>query len=227
MNEYSTRYTEAIDANQTTPADQWRKQATTNRQGSSGDFVVEWPKDDESPHDPATLSAGAYLSKREASLHAHARDVYEERLAFGVAKEQARKDLPLSTYTEVVWQMDLSNLMGFLSLRMDKHAQLEIRAYADVMGEQILAKVCPWTWEAFNDYNLRRNAVLLTALDVEAVQAVVKDLLANYHIATPQANHLDDYLANTPRLTDEWLPGKKSRERDECIVKLKRLGLLV
>jgi thymidylate synthase (FAD) len=79
---------------------------------------------------------------------------YERRLRVGVAKEQARKDLPLSTYTEAYWKIDLHNLMHFLSLRMDAHAQLEIRSYADIIGNQILACWMPMTWRAFYDYRL-------------------------------------------------------------------------
>lgn len=134
VNEYSTRYSIAIDAAQRTPADAWRTQSTSNRQGSEG--LV----------DPAV---GERLSAREAELQALARQVYEERLAAGVAREQARKDLPLSTYTEAYWKTDLHNLLHFLTLRMDSHAQLEIRQYATVIGSEIVACWVPVTWEAF------------------------------------------------------------------------------
>ena len=67
---------------------------------------------------------------RGAELQAKAREVYEARIAAGVAREQARKDLPLSTYTEAYWKIDLHNLLHFLNLRLDDHAQSEIRAYA-------------------------------------------------------------------------------------------------
>src|SRR5206468_2425684 len=112
VNEYSTRYSEAIDAAQTTKPDEWREQATGNRQGSAG-FLE--------------LSAGQELSQAEQHLLRVSREVYEERLKRGVAREQARKDLPLSTYTEAYWKVDLHNLFHFLMLRMDPHAQLEIR----------------------------------------------------------------------------------------------------
>ncbi len=81
-----------------------------------------------------------------------ARAVYQERLDRGVAREQARKDLPLCTYTEAYWKVDLHNLLHFLSLRMDAHAQQEIREYATVIGEQIVARWVPLVWEAFQDY---------------------------------------------------------------------------
>jgi thymidylate synthase (FAD) len=82
--------------------------------------------------------------------------VYQQRLEQGVAREQARKDLPLSTYTEAFWQIDLHNLLHFLALRMDSHAQLEIRRYAETIGEQIVSRWVPATWEAFQDYRFQQ-----------------------------------------------------------------------
>jgi thymidylate synthase (FAD) len=96
--------------------------------------------------------------------------VYVARLAAGVAREQARKELPLSTYTEAYWKIDLQNLLHFLELRMDEHAQLEIRAYADVIGEQIVAKWVPMTWEAFLDY--RRGATRLSRIETTILEAL-------------------------------------------------------
>ncbi len=100
VNEYSTRYSIAIDSAQTTPADQWRSQAQTNRQGS-GEHVARRAR-------PAT---DRRPSRR---LQDECRRVYQERLDRGVAREQARKDLPLSTYTEAYWKVDLHNLLNFL-----------------------------------------------------------------------------------------------------------------
>lgn len=134
INEYSTRYSVAIDAMHQTPPDKWRKQSETNRQGSDGYLPVE---------------IGEYLSQRERELHRIAREIYMERIRLGVAREQARKDLPLSTYTEAYWKIDLRNLLHFLRLRMDAHAQEEIRRYAIVIGTEIVARWVPMTWDAF------------------------------------------------------------------------------
>lgn len=141
VNEYSTRYSIAIDRAQQTPADAWRMQAQDNKQGSAGFF------------DPAL---GERLSAQEAELHELGKRVYQQRLEQGVAREQARKDLPLSTYTEAFWQIDLHNLLHFLALRMDSHAQLEIRRYAETIGEQIVSRWVPATWEAFQDYRFQQ-----------------------------------------------------------------------
>ena len=145
VNEYSTRYSLAIDAAQHTPPDQWRTQAESNRQGSGA---------------PLPREVGEYLSEREATLLDEIRTVYQERIEKGVAREQARKDLPLSTYTEAYWKIDLHNLCHFLSLRMDSHAQLEIREYATTIGEQIIKPLFPVVWEAFEDYRMGSTSSL-------------------------------------------------------------------
>ncbi len=137
VNEYSTRYSIAIDAALTTKPDQWRLQSVSNRQGSAGFLDRE---------------AGEAMSGKERELQNLARQVYQERLEAGVAREQARKDLPLSTYTEAYWKIDLKNLMNFLKLRMELHAQEEIRAYATLIGQQIVSRWVPFTWESFQDY---------------------------------------------------------------------------
>src|SRR4029078_5385989 len=100
------------------------------------------------------LEIGERLSARETELQVESRKVYEERLSVGVAREQARKDLPLSTYTEAYWKIDLHNLFHFLALRMDEHAQTEIRTYANAIGNEIVSQWCPVSWEAFKSYRL-------------------------------------------------------------------------
>lgn len=198
VNEYSTRYSVAIDAAQTTAPDQWRRQSAHNRQGSEA-FVDR--------------NVGAQLSDRERELQTLARDVYEERLKAGVAREQARKDLPLSTYTEAYWKIDLHNLFHFLRLRMDAHAQEEIRQYATVIGEEIVARWCPIAWEAFLDYQL--NAMRLSRVEVKIV-ALIGQGLHEEAVGELQRSGL---LERTP----SGLAG--SRERNELEAKLQNLGL--
>lgn len=170
VNEYSTRYTEAIDACQTTAPDQWRLQATDNKQGSSG-FLPEFE---------LGKISGKALSDTEAWFHHKATEVYKARLQAGVAKEQARKDLPLSTYTRAYWKCDLHNIFNFLRLRMDSHAQLEIRSYANAMYE-IVKQIVPVACEAFEDYVL--NAKKFSAMEVELLQQVWNN--TNHNITKP------------------------------------------
>ncbi len=157
VNEYSTRYSVAIDSAHETLPGQWRMQAKDNKQGSSG-FINE--------------EIGAELTKQEKVLHQTVREIYNARVQLGVAREQARKDLPLSTYTEAYWKVDLHNLLHFLKLRMDKHAQLEIREYAKIIGEEIVSRWVPLTWEAFMDFTF--NSTQFSNSEMK----VLKELIA-------------------------------------------------
>jgi thymidylate synthase (FAD) len=185
---------------QATTDEAWRSQAATNRQGS-GDCV------------PAEL--GRSLTQSEEQLQGLARRVYEERLEAGIAREQARKDLPLSTYTEAYWKIDLHNLLHFLALRMDTHAQLEIRRYAETIGREIVAPLFPLVWEAFLDY--RVQAMRLTRLDQEVIRR-----LATRPAGTLPATHAEFLAAQDP----SWAGLERCRERDECLAKLTTLGLI-
>lgn len=198
VNEYSTRYSVAIDSMQTTEPDAWRLQASQNRQGSDGFCPAE---------------VGAELTAQEAEFQQSARDLYEERILAGVAREQARKDLPLSTYTEAYWKMDVHNLLHFLVLRMESHAQEEIRAYARAIGEQIVKPLFPLTWEAFEDYYL--EAMTLTRLD----RGVIARLAAAGHVPATA----EQFMAAQD---DAWRGLERCRERDECREKLLNLGVV-
>jgi thymidylate synthase (FAD) len=156
INEYSTRYSIAIDQASITDPAEWRLQSTSNKQGSEG-FL--------------DLDIGKALSAEEESLHRQLWDVYNRRIDKGVAREQARKDLPLSTYTEAYWKIDLHNLLHFLRLRMDKHAQLEIRSYAEVIGNEIVKRWVPLAWEAFEDYRMNSKSFSGPELELLALIA--------------------------------------------------------
>lgn len=199
VNEYSTRYSIAIDAAAKTKPDEWRVQSPGNRQGSEGNIDAE---------------VGARLSKREAEIHAASREVYEDRLNVGVAREQARKDLLLSTYTEAYWKVDLHNLLHFLALRMDAHAQYEIRQYANVIGYQIVSKWVPLTWEAFMDYRL--NAMSLSETEVGFLSL----------ICSKEHEELLELMQEKGWLKRQGKDWKANREAAEFAVKLERLGLM-
>ena len=86
----------------------------------------------------------------------------------GIARETARIILPVNVYTEWYWKIDLHNLFHFLSLRMDSHAQQEIRDYATAMFE-LIRPIVPIAAEAFLDYNL--GSMHLTRLEIEAIRS--------------------------------------------------------
>ena len=92
---------------------------------------------------------------------------YEQMLESDIARELARINLPLSLYTEWYWKIDLHNLFHFLRLRIDPHAQYEIRVYGEAVAE-ITKKVAPMAWEAFEDY--RVHAIGLSRLEQEVIE---------------------------------------------------------
>ena len=201
VNEYSTRYSLAIDAAYRTAPDQWRTQAASNRQGSG---------------EPLPEDVGRKLTEDEQAFHLQARRLYEERIERGVAREQARKDLPLATYTEAYWKVDLHNLLHFLALRMDTHAQWEIRTYAQTLGEQIVRPLFPLVWEAFVDY--RVAGMHLTRLDRDVIFRLMQRQNGQGLMATEE-----DFLAAQD---PSWAGMTRNRERDECRQKLVLLGIL-
>lgn len=200
VNEYSTRYSLAIDAAQQTPAEEWRRQSAGNKQGSSGFFPAE---------------EGQVFTRQEKELHTEMRRIYNERVEKGVAREQARKDLPLATYTEAYWKTNLHNLFHFLALRMDKHAQYEIRTYAEIIGHEMVCKWCPLAWEAFLDY--RYHATGLTAIEIDVIKLINSN--------KPQA--AIEYMQQKELL--KYRDGKllRNRERSELEEKMKQLELQI
>ena len=100
-------------------------------------------------------------------LRSDSSDTYRWLLEEDVARELARIDLPLSTYTQWYWKIDLHNLLHFLSLRADVHAQWEIREYAGVMAG-MMKRVAPLSYEAWVDYDLCGAAMSQGELDVLA-----------------------------------------------------------
>jgi thymidylate synthase (FAD) len=200
VNEYSTRYSQAIDAAQHTGPEEWRGQSSTGRQGSSGTLAGDM---------------GRRLSDEESELLSRTREVYLARLEAGVAREQARKDLPLSTYTEAYWKIDLHNLLHFLRLRMDAHAQLEIRRYADVIGHEIVARWCPTAWQAFLDY--RVHELRLSRAEAEVLRGMAAGDRAGALASAQAAGWLEQGQDGL----------KPNRERREMARKLRDLGLPV
>ena len=89
----------------------------------------------------------------------------------GLARELARMNLTLNTYTQWYWKTDLLNLMNFLRLRADSHAQYEIRIYADAMLDS-LKRWVPITYDAFMDYRVGGTAVSYTHLTLPTIYSV-------------------------------------------------------
>ncbi len=140
VNEISARYSIMEDRFWEPRPEDMRTQSFTNRQGSSDATI-----------DPAAAHAVAQQFRQDqTTLYQH----YESAIAAGVAREVARVNLPVSLYTEWYWKIDLHNLLHFLALRLDAHAQKEIRVFAEAMAHFVKAR-CPIAWEAFEEFRLQ------------------------------------------------------------------------
>jgi thymidylate synthase (FAD) len=162
VNEYSARYSILPDRFYVPTAENVRKQSGSNRQGGADRFE---PGDDASPGGASTAAAFLqYLSQAE-SLYGRYMGLTEQ----GVSRELARIGLPVNMYTQWYWKCDLHNILRFLSLRMDPHAQEEIREYAEAMFA-LLQPIVPIAMEAFRDYEL--DSIRLTSLEIETMRAI-------------------------------------------------------
>ncbi len=137
INEYSGRYSLMPLLFYKPDYDQFAIQSASNRQGREGE--------------PAPRSVYDEAIRRWEEIRQMAGDSYGWLVEEEVARELARIDLPLSTYTQWYWKIDLHNLFHFLSLRADPHAQWEIQEFARVMAG-IMKRVAPLSYEAWLDY---------------------------------------------------------------------------
>jgi len=138
VNEYSGRYSLMPLLYYTPDADQFGLQSAANNQGRDEQAA-------ESVYDEAVA--------RWNRIRSEASDAYTWMVGDDVARELARIDLPLSTYTQWYWKIDLHNLLHFLSLRADPHAQWEIQVFAKIIAGMV-KRVAPLSYEAWVDYDL-------------------------------------------------------------------------
>jgi thymidylate synthase (FAD) len=162
VNEYSARYSVLQDEFYLPAPDQLAVQSTGNRQGRGE--VLEGAEAEQVLRALARHAEGSY----ERYLGLLNQDELGEPLdpdRTGLARELARMVLPLNTYTEWYWKIDLHNLLHFITLRADPHAQYEIRAYAEVLLD-VVRRWLPLTHAAFVDYRLEGRALSAKALAV-------------------------------------------------------------
>ncbi len=147
----------------------------------------------------ASISRDLQEKVREVLVHGQAQsyEAYSALLEENIAREIARIALPTALYTEMYWQIDLHNLFHFLRLRMDAHAQMEIRAYADVLFA-LVKELCPLACEAFEDYVLGK--VEFYAFEREALARIILQSALNA-----------DALATMAQ--EAGIENKKERER--------------
>ena len=167
VNEYSARYS-ILDKEFYIPdKDQLSAQSTSNRQGR-GDLITGEQADEvlKILKDDATRTYDNY----EKMLNERYDGSTIDENKIGLARELARMNLTLNSYTQWYWKTDLLNLLNFLFLRADSHAQYEIRVYADVMLDTV-KKWVPITHAAFLDY--RVGAAHISAKGLKTVRAML------------------------------------------------------
>ena len=168
VNEYSARYS-ILDKEFYIPsAENLAAQSAINNQGR-GDTLT----DDEASNVIQILKKDAEqtYSNYETLLNESSEGNIIDESKSGIARELARMNLTLNTYTQWYWKIDLNNLLHFLALRADDHAQYEIRVYADAMSD-IVKKWVPLTYEAFEDYRI--GGTELSAKEVNLMRKLLK-----------------------------------------------------
>ena len=188
INEYSLRYSEARDEFYLPDPDHIQFQSALNKQGRMG-TVSEELKD----------KVQQYFKE----ISDRSFEMYSELNSAGVARELARAILPVNLYTEWYWKNDLHNLLHFIGLRSDSHAQYEIRVFSDAMAKSV-KEVAPFAWEAYQDYavsGLRFSRIEQNILEKQLPNRVIEDVLediayqitATLHVNKPRSES-DIYL---------------------------------
>ncbi|MFQ6605651.1 MAG: FAD-dependent thymidylate synthase [Fidelibacterota bacterium] len=153
INEYSLRYSEAQNDFYIPAEKDIHFQSTINKQGRDARDV------------PDALKQKVIRYFHEMSDRSFA--IYQELNEAGIARELARAILPVNIYTEWYWKNDLHNILHFLHLRIDSHAQYEIRVFAQAMA-QFVKKIVPFAYEAFEDYII--NGMCFTGTEQKIFQ---------------------------------------------------------
>ena len=186
VNEYSGRYSEMKDEFYQPEETQIKIQSQNNKQGRADTGFDSVTTD---------IINDILDNNQQNSFHD-----YQKLLELGLAREISRIVLPVSNYTEWYWKIDLHNLFHFLSLRLDSHAQYEIRVYAEVIAD-IVKKAVPFAYEAFVDYQL--NSVYFSKSELNIIKKFIPEIL-------PQV----DDLVNS---------GLSKREAVEFLEKIKKM----
>jgi len=166
LNELSGRYSEMPEEYYIPEPNNVRTQSKINKQSSGG--VLK-------------KSEAEKIINKMKKFSFEAFDLYNDLLNDEVVREQSRMVLPLNTYTEWFWKIDLKNLLHFLGLRCDNHSQWEIQQYANAILE-LIKLIVPWTIEAWEEYSPYRGGMILTRYEIEAI----KKKFSNANISVPE-----------------------------------------
>ena len=188
INEYSLRYSEARDEFYLPESDNIEFQSSINKQGRMGKVDEELKK--------KVQNYFKEISDRSF-------EIYCELNEAGVARELARAILPVNLYTEWYWKNDLHNLLHFIGLRSDGHAQYEIRVFSDAMAS-FVKKVAPFAWEAYQDYvvkGMRFSKIEQSILERKLPERVLSDIQEDIAYQLTASLH-----ANKPRIEEDIYP---------------------
>ena len=179
-------------------ADDIAQQATNNKQGrgalltsAEAERVIEILRDD------AARSYDHYLEMLNEDEDGNVIDPSKP----SVAREIARMNLPVNVMTQFYWQINLWNLLHFLKLRSDAHAQYEIRAYADAMLG-IVQRWAPMTFEAFRDY--MQDALMLSGPAIRALRCVLAGEAVDLKAIGISKREIDELLSAIPELAPRF-----------------------
>ena len=188
INEYSLRYSEARDEFYFPDPDHIEFQSTLNKQGRMGEVDEDLKK-----------KVQAYFKE----ISDRSFEIYCELNEAGVARELARAILPVNLYTEWYWKNDLHNLLHFIGLRSDGHAQYEIRVFSDAMATYV-KQVAPFAWEAYQDYvvnGMRFSKIEQSILERKLPERVLNDIQEDISYQLTASLH-----ANKPREDKDLFP---------------------
>ena len=203
VNEISGRYSEMREEFYVPAPAHMAKQSSSNKQGRGEIF-------------PANEAAQLILQMGDEANDTFTS--YQQFLEAGMAKELARINLPLSTYTEWYWKIDLHNLLHFLGLRLDPHAQYEIRVFAEAIWA-IVQDWCPLAAEAFVDYQL--EAKTFSRQEMNMLHSMIAEWKEDME-ALAQSENIDveQSVGERLRLSMDSFGIDNKRERLELLVKL-------
>ena len=188
INEYSLRYSEARDEFYFPDPDHIEFQSALNKQGRMGEVGEDLKK-----------KVQAYFKE----ISDRSFEIYCELNEAGVARELARAILPVNLYTEWYWKNDLHNLLHFIGLRSDGHAQYEIRVFSDAMATYV-KQVAPFAWEAYQDYvvnGMRFSKIEQSILERKLPDRVLNDIQEDISYQLTASLH-----ANKPREDKDLFP---------------------
>ena len=168
LNEYSGRYSIMTDEFYIPDVSRLQAQSRDNKQGSGQ--VLEGVEAEIALNTIQRVSAEAYMDYLSLVNEPGGRNYGEILDRQGMARELARIILPLNNYTECYWKIDLKNLLHYIGLRKDPHAQYEIRVLAEALAEHV-KKICPIAYEAFEDYI--EGATALSRLEKNLLQDII------------------------------------------------------